>query len=318
MNLIIQSLKFGLLLNLFFFGNSGTSSASPIEPSAGQSCMAPEYRQFDFWAGDWDVFETEKPLPVAHVVVDRILDGCVLREDYQDETGHKGQSFTIYDASRKVWHQSWVTNRGELLTIEGQLRDGEMVLSGADRTTGGKESLVHGVWKPVGNAVRESAERSTDGGKTWNQWFDLIFRPAAKRHAISMTDEEKNIAALDTEYQEAVKKNDASAMDRLLADNFVLVTGAGKIYKKTDLLEEARSGRLVYERQEDSEQKVRIWGDTAVITAKLWAKGVDHGKIFEYTLWFSDTYARTQNGWRYVFGQASLPLPKSATSSSSR
>jgi hypothetical protein len=77
------------------------------------------------------------------------------------------------------------------------------------------------------------------------------------------------------------------------------------------LLEEARSGRVSYEHQEDTEQKVRIWGDTAVVTAKLWEKGSEDGRLFDRKLWFSDTYVRTARGWRYVFGQASLPLPKS-------
>jgi ketosteroid isomerase-like protein len=124
------------------------------------------------------------------------------------------------------------------------------------------------------------------------------------------SDDERAVAELDTQYQAAVQKNDAAAMDRILADDFVLVTGSGKTYTKADLLEEARSGRMVYERQEDSLRKVRVWGDTAVITAKLWAKGTDNGKSFDYILWFSDTYVRTPNGWRYVFGQSSLPLPK--------
>lgn len=99
-------------------------------------------------------------------------------------------------------------------------------------------------------------------------------------------------------------------MDRLLADDFILVTGKGKTYTKADLLEEARSGRMRYEHQEDTEQHVRVWGDTAVITAKLWEKGTENGKPFDYTLWFSDTYVRTPKGWRYVFGQASTPLCK--------
>lgn len=126
----------------------------------------------------------------------------------------------------------------------------------------------------------------------------------------SRVDEANVIAALDTQYQAAVQKNDAATMDRLLADDFTLVTGSGKVYTKADLLAEARSGRFVYVRQDDSEQQVRIWGDTAVITAKLWAKGTEDGKPFEYRVWFSDTYVRTANGWRYVFAQSSLPLPK--------
>jgi ketosteroid isomerase-like protein len=123
-------------------------------------------------------------------------------------------------------------------------------------------------------------------------------------------DPHKLVADLDTQYQLAVKNHDAATMDRILADDFVLVTGRGTTFTKSDLLNDARSSRTVYEHQEDTEQTVRVWGDTAVVTALLWVQGTEDGKPFEYKLWFSDTYARTAGGWRYVFGQASLPLPK--------
>jgi len=81
---------------------------------------------------------------------------------------------------------------------------------------------------------------------------------------------------------------------------------------KADLLKEAEDRIREYTHQEDSEQTVRVWGDTAVVTAKLWMQGTNKdGTPFDYQLWFSDTYVRTKDGWRYVFGQASLPLPKS-------
>jgi ketosteroid isomerase-like protein len=118
------------------------------------------------------------------------------------------------------------------------------------------------------------------------------------------------VAGLDTQYQAAVKANDAAVMDKILADDFVLVTGRGKTFTKEDLLAEARKKSSVYEHQEELEQKVRVWGDTAVVTALLWIKGADSdGKAFERKLWFSDTYVKTPAGWKYVFGQASLPLP---------
>ena len=122
------------------------------------------------------------------------------------------------------------------------------------------------------------------------------------------SDDRKAVADLDTQYQLAVKNNDAATMSRILADDFVLVTGRGKTYNKADLLKSA-SGSTLYEHQEDTDQTVRVWGDTAVVTALLWVKGTDAGKPFDYKLWFSDTYVRTAKGWRYVFGQASLPLP---------
>jgi ketosteroid isomerase-like protein len=121
--------------------------------------------------------------------------------------------------------------------------------------------------------------------------------------------DQKAVSALDAEYQAAVKNNDATTMDRILADDFVVVTGTGKIYRKADLLNMARANQVKYEHQDESDQTVRVWGDTAVVTAKLWAKGTDKGKPFEWHVWFSDTYVRTPSGWRYVHGQASLPLP---------
>jgi hypothetical protein len=48
---------------------------------------------------------------------------------------------------------------------------------------------------------------------------------------------------------------------------------------------------------------VRVWGDAAVVTARLWVKGVSGGAPFDRRLWFSDTYVRTRKGWRYLFGQ---------------
>ena len=119
------------------------------------------------------------------------------------------------------------------------------------------------------------------------------------------------VAALDTEYQAAVFANDAATMDRILADDFTLVLGNGTVHTKAELIDEARSRGIAWEQQKevDDSQKVRVWGDTAVVTAKLWVKGTRDGKTFDRKLWFSDTYVRTKDGWRYVFGQASLPLP---------
>jgi ketosteroid isomerase-like protein len=117
------------------------------------------------------------------------------------------------------------------------------------------------------------------------------------------------VAALDKQYQEAVKNNDAATMDRILADDFVLVTGRGQVFTKADLLKDARDKSTVYEHQEELEQKVRVWGDTAVVTALLWIKGTSQGKTTDRKLWFSDTYVRTPKGWKYVFGQSSIALP---------
>ncbi len=155
------------------------STMAPAQEQPAAPCAAPEYHQFDFWVGDWDAFEGDGRAPVARLIVKRILEGCVLLEDYQDKNGHHGESFSIYDAQRRVWHQTWVTNRGELLVIEGGLAAGQMVLSGADPSKG-PQGRVRGTWKPVEGGVREIGVTSRDGGKTWDPWFDLTFRPHAR------------------------------------------------------------------------------------------------------------------------------------------
>ncbi|MGA8274688.1 MAG: nuclear transport factor 2 family protein [Thermoplasmata archaeon] len=121
--------------------------------------------------------------------------------------------------------------------------------------------------------------------------------------------DETEVARLDIEYQAAVERNDAATMDRILLDGFVLVTGSGTTYTKEDLLDEARSGRIVYERQEADQRSVRQWSDTAVVTAFLTAKGTEGGNPFAYRVWYSDTYVRTPGGWRYAHGQSGARLP---------
>jgi hypothetical protein len=99
-------------------------------------------------------------------------------------------------------------------------------------------------------------------------------------------------------------------MARILADDFVLVTGSGKTYTKADMIEDAQR-QDIYQQSDVEVQTVRVWGDTAVVTAKLWEKYTSNGKSFDHKFWFSDTYVRTPAGWNYVFGQSSLALPNS-------
>jgi ketosteroid isomerase-like protein len=274
-------------------------------------CSAPAYRQFDFWLGEWDVFEEGGSKAEARATITSIQSGCGLREQYEGVSGSSGESLSMYDPSPAEWQQTWLSNRGQVVFIHGTLQGDAMILSGTD-DSGGGHRLVRGVWKPESAGVRETAERSSDGGKTWTPWFDLSFRkrsPLAGQGDSGPDEDRRAVSAMDTEFQAAVKNNDVEGMGRILADDYILVTSSGKTQTKTDLLNEARERKTIYEHQEDTNQTVRLWGDTAVVTAKLWAKGTNGEKPFDVTLWFSDTYVKTPAGWRYVFGQASCHLP---------
>jgi hypothetical protein len=144
---------------------------------AKEPCAGPEFRQFDFWAGDWDTYDmSDTTRIVARNRVTRILSGCVLHEAYEQNDGLVGESYSLYDSSRGSWHQSWVTNRGGLLLLDGGLEGPRMVLTGVERKADGTSSLLRGIWWTEGPDVREKAERSTDGGKTWSPVFDIVFR----------------------------------------------------------------------------------------------------------------------------------------------
>ena len=122
----------------------------------------------------------------------------------------------------------------------------------------------------------------------------------------------QTVAQLDAVYQAAVKANDVAILDEILADDFVLITDRGASLTKADLIKEAKEKRTIYEHQEveESTQKVRIWRDTAVVTALLRTKGTRDQNPFDYKVWLSETYVRTPTGWRYVFGQALKPDAK--------
>ena len=159
-------------------GAFGVARGEPTAAQTSSSCTAPEHRQLDFWLGDWDVYDVGgAPQSVARARITRILDGCVVHELYESADGARGESFSIFDHTRRLWHQSWVTNRGRLLQIECGVASGRVVLTGRYLDNAGRPMVIRGSWWPVPAGVREFAEVSADDGRSWKPDFDLIFRP---------------------------------------------------------------------------------------------------------------------------------------------
>ena len=131
--------------------------------AADPPCTSAAHRQFDFWVGTWSV-----ELPTGKVAgtnrITKIENGCALLEEWTGAGGMTGKSLNIYDASRKVWHQTWVDSSGTLLTLEGRFENDAMRLtSKTNRIT----------WSRLSDGnVRQLWEQTTDGGKTWKVAFD--------------------------------------------------------------------------------------------------------------------------------------------------
>lgn len=136
----------------------------PLKP-----CNTPEFRQFDFWVGDWNVESTAAPGTMSRNLITRINDGCTIREQFTTKAGYEGTSLSFYDASRKVWHQTWIDNQGGALYLEGGLEGRNMVL----RTVADRQDVQRVTWTPLdGSRIRHLWESTTDGGKTWTTAFD--------------------------------------------------------------------------------------------------------------------------------------------------
>ena len=141
--------------------------ASPPGPCAGA-----EYRQFDFWIGDWEV-QSPDGKPAGTNRITQILDGCVIQENWNGARGSSGTSYNIYDRTRRRWHQTWVDDQGSLLQLDGKLTNARMTLQGETLDSSRRKLLQRITWERGGPArVRQLWESSRDEGKTWTVVFD--------------------------------------------------------------------------------------------------------------------------------------------------
>jgi len=155
-----------------------TSPAATLAAAQAARCPDAEFRQFDFWLGDWDTFESDHsdPNSVARARVDPIAAGCAIHELYEQTDGLIGDSILSYDPVRKAWQQTWVDNRGSLLLLAGAFKDGAVTMEGEMHLRNGNKVMQRITWKVEGGGVREFSVRSKDGGKTWEPFFDVLFK----------------------------------------------------------------------------------------------------------------------------------------------
>lgn len=154
-------------------GSTAPAAAAPT-PSAAPACTSPEHRQFDFWVGRWDVYGPKGKLQ-AHSLIEKLYDGCGIRENWMPLGGSGGGSLNIYLPAEKHWEQFWIDSAGSRAIFDGGWNGTAMVIQGK---WGGP--LVRITYTPnADHSVRQFGEQSTDEGKTWVTSFDLTYRPAA-------------------------------------------------------------------------------------------------------------------------------------------
>ena len=152
----------------------------PPAPSIQSACAAPDYRAFDFWVGEWDVYPNGGATPIATSSIEAMFGGCAIRETWKPLKGGGGGSFSHYDKERRYWRQAWVDSSGARVDFDGGPAGGGMVLTGhwANVVARGQDGLIRMTYsqQPDGS-VRQHGEQSTDQGLSWTTNFDFIYRP---------------------------------------------------------------------------------------------------------------------------------------------
>ncbi|QTD38824.1 hypothetical protein JL193_06080 [Polaribacter batillariae] len=156
----------------FFFSDKFTAQSSSNKPCAGVV-----YNQFDFWIGDWKVYDTKGNLIGKNSIL-KIQENCALQENWVSNTGtNKGTSYNFYNKVDNTWNQVWIDNTGFSLILKGGLVNGKMVLKSKliESKKGNYYNKI--TWsKNKDNSVTQIWEYVNENGKVLSEVFKGIYK----------------------------------------------------------------------------------------------------------------------------------------------
>ena len=159
---------------------AGEEASEPAVQARPTSCDGAGFAQFDFWAGEWDVYPTGGDKQVAESHIERLHAGCAIRETWMPFKGQGGSSLSSYDGATGKWHQTWIGSSPGRVEFEGgsDMPD-TMVLTGWWPNAGGpgKDGWIRMTYSAnADSSVRQLGEASFDDGKSWQPSFDFTYR----------------------------------------------------------------------------------------------------------------------------------------------
>jgi tetratricopeptide (TPR) repeat protein len=139
-------------------------------------CMySKEARQFDFWVGHWDVYNLGSR-KVGTSVIEKSAVGCAIMENWTDFYGGNGRSLNFYDSGTKKWYQYWIGRNGVPTRYSGTFSDGAMRYETEPVQSGNETQIQRLTFFDIDpDTVRQFAQRSLDGGKTWSVVYDFKY-----------------------------------------------------------------------------------------------------------------------------------------------
>lgn len=150
-----------------------------LQAQTGNRCDSEEAHQFDFWIGEWDVYKNGTDTLLGHNIIKPVAKACALLESWNSIDNQTiGSSINKYNFEKGKWQQMWVDNSGLTLLIEGEYRDGKMVLENAQPARDRIKSMNNRItwFNNKDGSVRQLWEYSIDEGKTWQVAFDGMYK----------------------------------------------------------------------------------------------------------------------------------------------
>ncbi len=121
------------------------------------------------------------------------------------------------------------------------------------------------------------------------------------RHQVEKLEETWRMAQLD---------GDVVAMDKLLSDDYVGITMNGQVVTKMQQLDRIRNRNTVLTRIELDDVKVKLIGQTAIVTSRAEVDGTSDGATMHGTYRYTRVYSRQPSGtWRITSFEATRVGP---------
>jgi ketosteroid isomerase-like protein len=116
----------------------------------------------------------------------------------------------------------------------------------------------------------------------------------------------REILDMERQTKEASLRRDPDFPERVLADDYVAISPLGQVTTKKEALSARKSGQLRYDTIDVSDMVVRLYGDTAVVTARMDVKGHQLGEDFSGPYRYTRVWVRRAGRWQTVSYQATV------------
>ena len=116
------------------------------------------------------------------------------------------------------------------------------------------------------------------------------------------------VRALELKWTESYKQRNIEGLSSLLAEEFVITVEDGSVYSKAGYISHSADASTHVQVAELSDLKVRVHGDTAIVTGAYHEKGESNGKPYEYHDRLTDTWMKTAGKWQVIASHYSVPL----------